>query len=595
MAYTLKKGNVYAVPVLHYTMELAACVAEAFDEVQPDCVAVELPETMHEQCLHAAERLPDISVIVAQAGQDDTLYYLAEPCDAAFEGLRCALEHGVPGYCIDLDVEDYPEVWELLPDPYSIRRIGLQAYYENYRKSRQDQEKAYEDIERETYMARRLKELSLRYDRVLFVGGMAHVAGVFERLDSQRFPDVQHAERDMVVTATLTEDSCREVLAECGWFSRHYEENRGGPLFPPDRQQLIYGLYKQTAQLYEKENDVPFAGYNLRNLMHFARNYALVTNRLLPDFFQIMTTAKACVDDNYAYECWELATEYPYLKNVDGLEELDLSPEDIWGHSRHIRFQRKEKSPKSGFQRRERKDRSQHRFEPNSLFGICSYPPEDLVVEDFGTFLQKKGSALFAEEAARTVPFTSSLEDGVDTRETIRHWYEHKLYVKVQGRPTGGVGSVVAIFDEDDRGGKYSWRTTWLGEHEQESDMAFYATPMGEDIVGPGICRCTYGGFLMSYPPRRMYDVWQDPDYSAIRSKSEVLLAAAIDYAVKPLIIYVADKPPNPLWKSYASRYNKKVVYLPIGQLSPLMIRKIRRFHVLDGHDKRGIAPDYIH
>ena len=55
---------------------------------------------------------------------------------------------------------------------------------------------------------------------------------------------------------------------------------------------------------------------------------------------------------------------------------------------------------------------------------------------------------------------------------------------------------------------------TWLGEHDQESDMALYATQPADNVVGPGICRSEYGGFLLSYPPRRMYDVWQDEDYS---------------------------------------------------------------------------------
>ena len=39
----------------------------------------------------------------------------------------------------------------------------------------------------------------------------------------------------------------------------------------------------------------------------------------------------------------------------------------------------------------------------------------------------------------------------------------------------GEVGSVVVIFDED-RDDRYNYMTTWLGEHQNESDMAFYST-----------------------------------------------------------------------------------------------------------------------
>lgn len=124
--------------------------------------------------------------------------------------------------------------------------------------------------------------------------------------------------------------------------------------------------------------------------------------------------------------------------------------------------------------------------------------------------------------------------------------------------------------------------------------MAFYSTPMSQQIVGPGISRCEYGGFMMSYPPRRLFDIWSDPDYQECRTKSEVLLMAAIDYAVKPLIVYVASKPPRSLIKSFARRYGKKIVYIPLGQLSPITLNKLRVFHVLDGHGKRSIADEYI-
>jgi len=125
--------------------------------------------------------------------------------------------------------------------------------------------------------------------------------------------------------------------------------------------------------------------------------------------------------------------------------------------------------------------------------------------------------------------------------------------------------------------------------------MSFYATPMGKEVVGPGITRCEYGGFIMSYPPRRMYDIWSDPDYSQCRTKPEALLMAAIDYAVKPIVVYVAAKPPSKSLKNFAKKFGKKIIYIPIGQLSPVTLKKIRTFHVLDGHDKRTIADDYIH
>ena len=43
------------------------------------------------------------------------------------------------------------------------------------------------------------------------------------------------------------------------------------------------------------------------------------------------------------------------------------------------------------------------------------------------------------------------------------------------------------------------WCVTWIGEHDQESDMAFYSTPAGQVMDGPGISRCQAGSFTEFY------------------------------------------------------------------------------------------------
>lgn len=610
--FYVQKGNIYIVPVLHYNMETAAQVQLAFNDIKPDCVAVELPENMELQLLHAASRLPDISLVASYSDEKSPLYYFCEPCDAAFEGLRLASENRVRAFCIDLDIDDYPIFFDHLPDPYSIQKIGLKSYYQVFKEAVKQGfvlEKSHLDSTRELYMAKRLKEISFSFERVLFITGMSHLESVLQNIDKTSFPEMHHAKRALIQLYSPTEHSARNILAECGWISKHYEILRNEfqhtlqqgatsfQYFPPDRQQLIYNLYKKASDNYIETTGNSFPSYNLRNIMKFMRNYALVSEKLMPDLFQILTCARSCVDNNYTYHTWELATDYPYHKNIDNLPELDITVEELWGHSKKIKFQLKQPGRKD-FTFKKRSDKSQFKFNPIS-FGICSYPPEDISIEKFGDFLKKKGTQILTEETARSIPFSSSVEDGIDTRESIRHWFEKKLYVKVKGKPPGGAGSVVIIFDEDHpedarQPEKFPWKLSWLGENAQESDMAFYATPLNANVVGPGISRCEYGGFMLSSPPRRMANVWSDPDYEGCRTKAELLLVAAIDYAIKPLVVYVAAKPPRSFIKSFAARYGKKIVFIPIGQLSPVLLNKIRVFHVLDGYNRRSIADEYI-
>lgn len=596
--FWIRKHNIFAVPIIHYTMELAAHVKKTFNLIEPDCVAVELPEAMEHHMIAAAARLPDISVVVS-AKQGSHLYYLSEPCDPCFEALRSALEIGAKGYCIDLHVEDYPLIKEYIPDPYAISRIGLKKYYEAYLVGIQNVPKHPLDEKRELHMAKRLKELSLCHEKVLFVGGFFHIQSVLKMIDNLHFPTDSPANSESHIS-TLTEDSCRDVMAEYGWVTVAYEQWRQAKTdLQLDRQKLIWNLYKQAASRYQDNTGNPFPGYHFRNLMKFVRNYAWIKGRLMPDLFEILSAAKGCVDHNYAYETWFLATHYPLRKNIDNLPELNLTIEEVWGSSKILKFHLKKQRRKGlEFQRR-KKDRPHAQFRPPPPFSICSYPPEDSIVERFGEFLKKKGNLVLSEEGAKTIPFMNSLEDGLDMRETIRHLFEHKLYVKVKGRPPNPASSVVVVFDEDKdsdskNNEKYPWKMTWIGEHSQESDMAFYSTPVTRNVVGPGISRCEYGGFMMTSPPRRLYDVWSDPDYEECLTKSEILLMAAIDYSVDNVIVYVAEKPPRTKIKAFANRYGKKIVYLPLGQLSPITLNKIRTFHVLDGQDKREIAGDYI-
>ena len=55
-----------------------------------------------------------------------------------------------------------------------------------------------------------------------------------------------------------------------------------------------------------------------------------------------------------------------------------------------------------------------------------------------------------------------------------------------------------------------------------------------------------------------------------------------------------AAKPPRSVFRNVAARFGRTIVYVPIGQLSPVTMKKIRMVHVLDGYDKRAIAKDVI-
>jgi hypothetical protein len=373
----------------------------------------------------------------------------------------------------------------------------------------------------------------------------------------------------------------------------------GGEGEMPDRQRIYLRLFQEAARHYKQETGEPVHLWQKRGFFRFCRNYAAVSGRLLPDLFQMLVSARGCVDDNFAFAFCRLATFYPWQKVDSDIPTIQLSPEDVWGASRLIRFRPRQPRSAKGlsplqFLKRKREKRPGEWLEGFDNPSICSFPPEDLSIENYGKFLKKKGVKQLSEDHWRVEPLSSSLLDGIDMRETLRNLNEGRVYVREQQRVKGGTGSVVVVFDEDRTGKKFPYMMTWLGEHDQESDMAFYATPPGDNVVGPGICRCEYGGFVLAYPPRRMHDVWTDPDYAFAEGKHESLLLAALDYSRETHVVYVAPKPPRTIFRQIAARMGKKIVYMPIGSLSPVKLKSIRIMHILYGHDKREIAKDYV-
>jgi len=596
---SLQTGKIIFLPILHGKLEFAQEIHRRLRAIRPRAIAVEYPPTLAEKIWRGVRRLPYLSVVSYQEKDGTTVYLLIEPIEPLIEAIRLAQEMSIPVHFVDLDVEGHQGYPEAFPDSYALMRIGYERYVEEA--LRIDYPKEAIDLHRERTMAYHLKELAQRYGLVAFVGGLAHIKSLMDFVQEDYPQPLERLKREGVTIYHLDTLASREVLSEIGFFQGRYEKARKeGHLFL-DRLDLYEELLEKALEQHWEKNREEVSPRHLQILRQFARNYAFLSGRLTPDFYQFLVAARGAVNDDFAWELWEVATRYPYQTEQPDLAPIRITLEDLLKPQKKIRFFRKIKSLRRRLLPIKKKPVERRRGEWKESWrgvNICSFPPEDLVVEGFGRMVMKRALRILAEDLRRVEPFLVSIKDGIDLRETIRHWYEGRIYVREERPVSGKVGSVVVIFDEDlpDAQGRerYPWKLTWHGEHDQESDMAFYATRAGEVVIGPGISRCHYGGFMLTYPPMRVFDVWEDPFFDLARTKSERLLLAAIDYSLEKYIVYIAKRPPTALAKSFAARQGKKVLYLPLGQFSPLLLKKIQTFHVLEGHHVRLYAHKYI-
>ncbi|NVM57336.1 MAG: hypothetical protein HWN51_04380, partial [Desulfobacterales bacterium] len=529
-------GSIYPVPVVHFNLEFAGAVRHLFQHIRPDAVAVELPHTLQDVVQKGVCRLPETSVVLYQNRRGETVYLPIEPTDPLTEAIRSGLEVGVPVYFVDPDLDDYPSHRDYVPDAYAAYRLGIKAYYDIYaHQVLASLKKGPADLRREVGMAYRLQKLAAEHDRVLFVCGLAHLEGVRAAFFHPQAEPLERTKRTGVSLFNLHPEDLSEVITEYPFLAAVYEYRR--QRLPPepelskftvqkklgvltlmsggketcseeealdasirwtvhhikpglvDRQVVSLRLFEQAARHYHQDTGEEVSCWQKRAFFRFSRNYALLENRLLPDFYQLLIGARGCVDDNFCYAFWRLGSFYPWQTDQSSIATIRMSGEMLWLGARRIHIRRRLPRVKRRPVYVPKKRRMKERRPGEWLEGfddpyICSYPPEDLVIEDYGNFLKTKGTYVLSAEDAVSVPFETTILDGIDVRETARHIHEGRIYVKEFKRVKGGVGSVVVIFDEDKTDGKYPYLMTWLGEHDQESDMAFYATDPADHVVG---------------------------------------------------------------------------------------------------------------
>ena len=644
-------------PIVHERVDLAAVVHIVLERAHPSAIAVELPTTLADLCDRAVRRLPQISLLISEAeDEDDALVWPVTPADPTVEAIRWAMEHDVPWYCIDPDIRYRERHRDPVPDPWSLWSLGIDRYLGLLLQLARDRS-SEADALREQGLAYHLAQCRERTPEgtVVALLGAAHVAPVAHRLAEPLAEPLARTRRSDVHLRNLHPNSLTALLPDppithavwelvrrgdvpkppdlenavnrpvsvvrhglrviSGNSGNERAEQRlrvaelaaarltrltgdGDPV--PDRTRLAPMAWNVATRSWGEHSQRTIHRWQRRVFFDFARRYARIQGILVPGLYECVVAARGVADDNLAWELFDVLRCYPWQRSESEIETAEVDGESLDLGTRTVRFRRRFFRVKQRpvaipvHERPESPDDPSEWIDAFRDGSICSYPPEDIRVEDYGRFLQQKVLSLLAAERTRTEPFTTSFLDGLDLRETIRNAHEGRVYVREQLRAPGKAGSVVVIFDRDLDVEQFPFAMTWLGEHDQESDMAFYATDPTDQIVGPGIMRAVYGGFMLTMPRGRLLDIWHDPDYRTAREKAEVLLMAAVDYSTERLVVHLAADPPSSRLHQYAAVQGKAIVHIPIGSMSPTALDRIRTVHLLAGYHVRDQAGQYI-
>ncbi len=608
-------------PIIHGSGEFALAVRRVMLEEKFDCVAVPLPPSFQADVERAIEFLPSPSLVTqAEQGryhtewspeQDDDddeenqrqlSYVPIDPCQGVIAAIRAAKSEHIAQAFIDLETRIYEPAAAVLPDPFALKKVSLDTFAAALLPAipRPDGQQHQARI---VHMARQLRALEKRYTSILCICSVLDWPWIREAYQENTPPTLPDDKVEETVCYQPDPQTLLFMLGELPFITSLYEQARAE--LDEDENLSLDGvkellLAARASYLAEmKRRARKITPHLLRQCLKYIRNLSLLESRFTPDLYTLVIAAKQVCGDQFALHVAETAREYkyhgfaPYETAALGIDRARLpdgkmvglvsrlpGPPLMW---RSLELQR----------RPERKERDEWEMKWNP-YSQCSWPPEDEKIEDFRAHVFDRAKAVLGADLARTEKFTTSIMDGIDIRDTLRHWYDGDIYVKVMPPSRGKLDCVVMLFDTPADPREYPWRSTWYAEHEEESTLAFFATDFAKELVGPGIALATYGGAMFLFPPVHIPDIWQDPELDFTETLEERLVAAGCLHSQCPHVALVSPLPPGAGFRKLAKHFGKKLVHIPLGQFGDGVIQQLRMMHVLNGHQIRSYAANFI-
>jgi hypothetical protein len=623
--------RIQVLPILHGSGDLAQEVRETLISRPVDCLAVPLPPSVEAALEPAVEALPFIHLIVLpepDQNEAPTVSFVpVDPCQAVIMGIRVAMGEGIPRAYIDRDVTAFEPTPFTAPDPYALKQISLAAYAAALVPSLPAPPTDSQRERRIAWMAFRLHELELDHASILCLCHLADWPWLREAY-RERSPYVAPepiAQRPSA--APVSSSTLYFALGELPFLTELYERRRAE--VRSDRHLAVDGIKELLLTARTRWADGRKAEnrsirtwvtpHLLQRYLQYVRNLALLDRRLTPDLYTLVSAAKQMAGDDFAITLLDQARGYAFQEEAEASAGPSLSVgigKLEWPDGRLATAKNRLQGPalvwRSLALRPAPEPVTSHRWTLQwNPFRQCSWPPEDNRIESFTQHVREQARAILRADLARVEKFTSSIKDGVDVRETLRHWHRARrhpgrgaagqavkprmdIYVKDIPPARGWVEVVLFLFETPADPARYSWQATWYAEHQEESTLCFYASPFQERMVGPGIAQSCYGGALFLFPSRPIPDIWQDPRLNAARTLEERLIAAGALHSQEPHIVLVTPVPPLARWRRIARSFNRRLVPIPLSRFSGQTVDRLRRFHVLNGHEIRSYATKFI-
>jgi hypothetical protein len=620
-------SRITMLPVIHGCGDFAVQVRQTMLTQKFDCLAVPLPPSFQTEVEAAVDYLPGVTVVTQleplthtsgadwtpERDQQETdqperravSYVPVDPCQPVIAALRIAMQEHIPRAFIDLETAHFQPVSQGLPDAYALKKLPVEKFAASILPLVGELPEG-QPQDRVAQMARRLRELERKHKSILCVCSILDwpwIKDAYDFIDPNVPSKIEEDDVEPVETYQVEPRTLVFICGELPFITGLYEQARQ-ELDDDENLSLdgIKELLVQTRERYKadlKHQARDITPHLLATYFRYVRNLCLVERRMTPDMYTLVVAAQQIAGDQFAIHLAELATDYPFKSYLPfekisfGIDQARLPNGDVVSVKSRLPGPPTYWRPCQLNRRPSQLEKRKWEMKWNP-YSQCSWPPEDVAIENFRTHVKDRALAMLGNDLARSEKFSTSLFDGLDIRETLRNWHTGDLYVKRIPPTRGKLDCAIMLFDSPADPRDYPWRITWMAEHQDESTLALFATDFHAEMVGPGIGLATYGGAMFLFPPRPIQEIWTNRQFDFVTTLEERLIAAGCYHSQEKHVALLSAAPPGIAWKRIAKKYGKKLLHVPLNRFSQATVQQLRLVHVLNGSQIRGYAANFI-
>jgi hypothetical protein len=240
--------------------------------------------------------------------------------DSIIEAMRCALELNVPLYGIDLEDTAVRQQKEIMVQDPTLAADGFADYVTRNAEVAEEQRDEEIDSRRELAMAARLKGLSQKHRRIVFVCGLAHWRKLLTLLETPDlrpapYPQVSAQELNVFQRVVMHPMLAIYHLDTFPVFSETYENERRRSASQPrarygsSREWWPHGVFLSMLEETYRKHFTDVSGEQLdrafedleakSDFEQLLRNFCTLRQRLTPDIYSSAVVAKGVMSEKF--------------------------------------------------------------------------------------------------------------------------------------------------------------------------------------------------------------------------------------------------------------------------------------------------------